>query len=152
VREYAEKFYLPAKQRGEMLGADGLARSIVLAGAKDGLRGKWGGIRIVAIQSSGNGHYKVGQSMQVDAMLDLPGIDPREVTVQLYCGPINATGEIENPQVLTMNHVREMAPGRHLFAGSVNCSTSGRQGYAVRIVPGLPDQATEFEPGLISWN
>ena len=72
--------------------------------------------------------------------------------MQLYCGPINATGEIENPQVIGMTHVREMAPGRHLFGGAVTCSTSGRQGYAVRIVPGLKDQATPFEPGLISWN
>jgi starch phosphorylase len=152
VREYAERFYLPAKERGEILAADGLARSISLATAKDGLRGKWGGIKIVAIQTSGNGHYKVGQSMQVDAMLDLPGIEPREVNVQLYCGAINATGEIENPRVVSMSHVKEMAPGRHLFAGAVSCSTSGRQGYAVRIVPGLADQATQFEPGLISWN
>jgi starch phosphorylase len=152
VREYAEKFYIPAKQRGEILAADGLARSIALATAKDGLRGKWGGIKIVAIQGSGNGHFKVGQSMQVDAMLDLPGIAPNEVTVQLYCGPISATGEIERPEVLNMNHVKEIAPGRHLFVGEVKCSTSGRHGYAVRILPGLPDQATPFEPGLISWN
>jgi hypothetical protein len=45
-----------------------------------------------------------------------------------------------------------MAPGRHLFIGTVSCKTSGRHGYAVRVVPGNTDLATPFEPGLISWN
>jgi starch phosphorylase len=152
VREYAEKFYIPAKRRGEMLAGDGLSHAIALASAKDSLRSKWKGIKVVAIQSSGNGHYKVGQNMKVDAMLDLPGIDPADVNVQLYCGPISAGGEIEKPSVLNMAHVKEIAPGRHMFVGEVQCATSGRQGFAVRIVPGLEDQATPFEPGLISWN
>ena len=43
---------------------------------------------------------------EVDAMLDLPGIDPKLVNVQMFYGPINASGEIDNPQVLHMDHMR----------------------------------------------
>ena len=51
-----------------------------------------------------------------------------------------------------MTHVRELAPGRHAFVGEIECTTSGRQGFALRVVPGNPDLATQFEPGLIHWN
>jgi starch phosphorylase len=152
VREYCEKFYIPAIARGQRLAADGLARAISLAAAKENLRHKWAGIRIVAVHSAGDGHYKVGQTVQVEAMVDLPSIKPDEVTVQLYCGPTSAAGNIENPQVHVMKHAQEMAPNRHMFVGTIDCQFSGRQGFAIRVLPGDPDLATLFEPGLILWN
>ena len=42
-----------------------------------------------------------------------------------------------------------MGPGRYMFVGDIPCRTSGRHGFAVRIVPGNPDMATPFEPGMI---
>ncbi|MGH7177437.1 MAG: alpha-glucan family phosphorylase [Tepidisphaeraceae bacterium] len=152
VRQYAEQFYGPSMIRGRELGADGLARAVALAHTKDSLRSKWGGIKIVGVHTSGNGHYKVGDSMQVEALLDLAGIDPGDVHVQLVSGAISGGGEIEDPQILEMAHSKQMAPGRHVYTGRVDCRTSGRQGFALRIVPGTKDLVTPFEPGLITWN
>ena len=152
VQEYAENFYVKAYDRGERLAADGLARSVSLARTKDTLRSRWGGIRIVGVHTSGNGHFKVGESMQVEALVDLPGLQPDEVAVQLYAGRVSARGEIEDPQAIPMRHSKEMAPDRHLFVGKLDCQTSGRQGFAIRILPGGEDLATPFEPGLIVWN
>jgi starch phosphorylase len=152
VKQYAEDLYVPAAARGMALSADGGKRGIALAHAKDRLRQRWGGVKIVGVHSNGDGHFKVGQVMQVEALVDLPDIDPKEVSVQLYCGPINATGQVEKPTVIPMTFSRNMAPNRHVFAGTLTCTTSGRQGYAVRVVPGEPDMATTFEPGLIAWN
>ncbi|HEY2586935.1 MAG TPA: alpha-glucan family phosphorylase [Tepidisphaeraceae bacterium] len=152
VRDYAQRFYIPAFDRGGVLAAEGGARAVALAKAKDSLRNRWNGIRIVGVHTSGNGHFKVGETMQVEAMVDLPGIDPRELTVQLYTGPVTAQGEIEQAQALNMSHARAMAPDRHVFVGQVECRASGRQGFAVRVLPGFQDMATPFEPGLIIWN
>ena len=131
---------------------DNLSRSVQLARTKQSLRHRWHGIRIVGVHASGNGHFKVGDAMQVEAMIDLPGVDPKDVSVQLYCGPISAKGEIEQPKALLMQHAKSLAQDRHVFVGKIDCRTSGRQGYAIRIVPGTPDLATPFEPGLIIWN
>ena len=152
VRDYAEKFYVPAYTRGQALAADSLKRAIALAKVKDSLRHRWNTIKIVGVHTSGNGHFKVGESMQVEALVDLPGIAPDELAVQLYAGPVNARGEIEQPQALAMTHTKALAPDRHLFVGKFDCRLSGRQGFAIRIVPGAPDLATPFEPGLILWN
>jgi starch phosphorylase len=152
VRDYTEKFYLPAATRGEVLAADGLARAKALAHYKDRLRGLWGNLKIVGIHTSGNGHYRVGEQMQVETLVEMPDIDPSDLQVQLYAGRINATGQIEEATVQVMTHTKLIAAGRHLFTGVVDCRTSGRHGFAVRILPGSPDMATPFEPGLILWN
>ena len=51
-----------------------------------------------------------------------------------------------------MTHTKAMAPDRHVFIGKFDCRNSGRQGFAIRILPGSADLATPFEPGLIVWN
>lgn len=152
VRDYTEKLYLPAAARGELLSAESLKRSIALSHAKDRLRQKWPGVRIVGVHTSGNGHFKVGQSMQVEAMVDLGDLDPKDVSVQLYAGTITASGAIGEAAPLGMEHSKQMAPGRHLYVGRIDCKTSGRHGFAIRVLPGNPDMATPFEPGLILWN
>ncbi len=152
VREYAEKYYVPAYVRGGALAADGLARSIALARAKEQYRRHWEQIKIGGIHTSGNGHYRVGESIQVEALVDLPQIDPRSVRVQLFAGTVNAAGQIEEPQVKDMAFSREMGPGRYLFAGRIECRASGRHGLSIRVVPGNPDMANWVEPGLITWN
>jgi starch phosphorylase len=128
VRDYAEKFYIPALTRGQALAENNLSRAIGLAHAKQELRHKWPNIRVVGVHTSGDGHFKVGEQMQVEALVDLPEINPNDVSVQLY------------------------APNRHLFTGTIECRTSGRQGFAIRVLPGHVDMASPFEPGLITWN
>ncbi|MCC6240124.1 MAG: alpha-glucan family phosphorylase [Phycisphaerales bacterium] len=152
VQNYTEMFYWPSHERGAELANDELKRAVALAHAKDQLRHRWGGIKIVAVHTSGNGHYRVGENMQVEALVDLPDINPQDISVEMFFGPISATGQIEQPQAMKMRHSREMGPNRHLFVGNVACTTSGRQGFAVRVLPGYPDLATPFEPGLILWN
>jgi starch phosphorylase len=152
VCDYAEHFYIPAFDRGQMLASDSLARAVQLARAKETLRQKWNDIKIVGVHTSGNGHYKVGDRMQVEALLDLDSIEPKDLSVQLYAGALDATGEIERPQILDMTYARQLAPGRHLFTGTIECRTSGRQGFSLRVLPGHADLATPFEPGLIIWN
>jgi starch phosphorylase len=151
VKDYAEMFYIPAHVRGTRLAADSLARSVALARAKDNYRHKWNSIKIVGVHTTGSGHYKVGDELQVEAMLELDDLAPTGLAVQLYTGVMNAAGVIENPYVVPMQYARQVAAGRHLFSGTINCQASGRQGFAIRVLPGDPDMATPFEPGLIYW-
>lgn len=152
VREYTEHFYLTANSRGAQLAADGLKRAIALANSKDTYHRLWNGVKIVGVHTSGNGHYKVGDTLQVEALVDLPQLNPNDIAVQLYAGMINGTGEIDRANPVIMEHTRQMGPNRYLFTGRIECRTSGRQGFAIRVLPGNPDMATPFEPGLIAWN
>jgi len=152
VREYTEQYYLPAYERGEKLAVDGLKGAVELARAKSRLRDRWGNIRIVGVHASGNGHYKVGQTIQVETLIDLPDLSPQDVRVELYAGMLNSSGQLENARPLPMEHAREMGPNRHLFVGRLECASSGRHGFAVRVLPKCEGMATPFEPGLITWH
>jgi starch phosphorylase len=152
VRQYTEQYYIHAMDRGLMMAEDNLARAIELAKVKDSYRQRWHGVKVVGLHTSGNGHYKVGETMQVEALIDLGQFKPEELRVQLVCGVVNPRGGVEDPDILTLQPTREMAPGRHLYTGRIECRSSGRQGYGLRIIPGHRDLATPFEPGLIVWN
>jgi starch phosphorylase len=152
VRDYTEQFYLPAANRGRALWADGLKRSIVLATEKDRLRAAWGGVRVVTVTAPPDGVAKVGQAITIDATIDLGDLRPTEVAVQIYHGPANAAGAIEEARTVDVTAGEKLAPGRYRYSGQIISRTSGRQGYAVRIMPAVADMATPFEPGLIRWN
>ena len=145
VREYTERFYVPAAVRGQRLGAGNLARSVALARAKAGLRDRWPRVHVLEVRASGDGHFKVGQQIEIEATVDLPGVRPDEVAVQLYCGPTTATGGIDDPQVLPMEPAREAGPDRHVFVGKLTCRTSGRQG-----TPSVSCRATPTWPARSS--
>ena len=61
------------------------------------------------MHTSGNGHFKVGQSMQVEAMVDLGELAPTDVQVQLYAGPITASGAMSR-MLRSDSTTRSIAP------------------------------------------
>jgi starch phosphorylase len=151
VAQYCTALYKPASGRAVSLEADSLSRSIKLAHDKEHLRHQWPGVKVVAVNQSGNGHFKVGEQVNVEAIVELNGLAPETLRVQLFSGPMNTDGRIEVASALDMQPLREVAPGRHLYKGSMDCKRSGRYGFALRLLPGLTDLATPYEPGLITW-
>jgi starch phosphorylase len=82
----------------------------------------------------------------------LSSLTPDDVHVELYLGRVAADGEIAAAQVTPMLPSGPDGKNRYLFeAAAVPCRHSGLHGYTVRVVPGHPDLATRFLPGLITW-
>ncbi|MFT3787728.1 MAG: alpha-glucan family phosphorylase [Tepidisphaeraceae bacterium] len=152
VAQYANTLYLPAVSRGRLLMQDALKRGVQLAHSKDFLRHNWGGIRVLGVNHTGNGHYKVGESIAVEAIVDLGKLTPEQVRLQLFCGAVNSERKIDVANTIEMQHSRVVADGRHIYTGKLDCRTSGRYGFALRAIPGVSDMATPFEPGLILWS
>ncbi len=153
VAQYANMLYTPAALRGRELVKDSLKRSIDLAHVKDRLRANWGSVKVLGVNHTGNGHYKVGDRIDVEAIVDLgQHIAPDMVQMQLYCGPVSVDRRVEVADTVPMTHQRQIDAGRHLYTGSIECRTSGRYGFALRLIPGVRDMATPFEPGMILWS
>jgi starch phosphorylase len=73
------------------------------------------------------------------------------VAVELYYGPLDAEGLIVQGQVLSTLIAQSKGSGIYIFAGAITCQTSGRHGYALRIVPKHEDLDNPFEMNLILW-
>jgi starch phosphorylase len=73
------------------------------------------------------------------------------VAVELFYGSLSAEGLIVEGQVLPTLIAQSKGQGTYIFAGAIPCRTSGRHGYALRIVPAHEDLGDPFEMGLILW-
>ncbi|MGA2131630.1 MAG: alpha-glucan family phosphorylase [Bryobacteraceae bacterium] len=152
VREYTERFYLPAFERFVRLEANGAAASRGLAIWMSRVRQEWPQIRVLAIEEGPAPAVRVGDLLAVRARLRLGALTPADVNVELYLGALDVKGEIMRPAAFPMRHVAAAGTGEHVFESTgLPCCCSGLQGYTVRVLPHHPDLAARFVPGLITW-
>jgi len=153
VRDYTELSYLPAAKRNRLVREDELSRAKALSAWKAKMHQHWGQIRIESVWSEGpqEQELKVGSQLQVQAQVHLGELKPTDVAVELFYGPLNAEGVIVRGRTLPTLIAQSKGQGTYVFAGSLACRTSGRHGYALRIVPSHEDLGNPFEMGLILW-
>jgi len=153
VRDYTELCYEPSAARSERLMGDDLDRAKALAAWKAKLRQQWPQLRIDRVwadNAQGQG-LKVGDQLQVQAQVFLADLKPTDVSVELFHGPLDTQGLIGQGEALPTLIAQSKGKGTYIFAGAISCRTSGRQGYAVRIVPKHEDLDNPFEMNLILW-
>ncbi len=152
VKEYTERFYLPAAARRGVLMGDDAAGARALATWKAGVREGWPDVRVEVVESGSGADLRVGGGLQVTAEVRLGQLTPDDVTVELYMGRLDPSGDFLDATGMPMQAVRSLGDGRHLFeASGITCCDSGQHGYTVRVVPCYPGMVTPYLPGLISW-
>ena len=151
VQEYAEKFYLPALARAKALSEENLKHSVELAHQKERLRRQWGQLRIEEVASNTDEPLGVRDELNLAVTAALGDLGPDEVRVQVYSGRMDNDGRLVHTQTSNLRHDKDLGGGRHRFVGTVRTQTSGRHGFAVRIVPGGKMFDGIQEPGLMLW-
>lgn len=151
VGDYVTKFYMPACAQFEKISRENMEGARELAYWKKCLQESWGQVRIEAVDSSGLNEIEVGCKFMVKARVYLGTLTPKDVTVQLYLGHVDADDEITAAQAITMTMV-EKKENTYLYeANDAACLKSGEHGFTVRVLPSHADLATPFIPGLITW-
>jgi starch phosphorylase len=152
VQEYVEKCYWPSAQRFQMLSAENLKRAAQLAQWRRRLAQNWQGVRVEAVEARGADPMTVGGQLEVRARVQLGGLSPDDVEVQLFHGVVDSFGDIPNPRTVPMSHNgRPEGNSAWQFQGTIPCRSSGQHGYAVRVLPRHADLGNPFEPGLLTW-
>ena len=152
VREYTERFYVPAMGRWSALTSDAMASATSLASWKQRLGQQFHEVRVESVQDNMNGVSRVGQPVRVEATVILAGFGPDDVLVQLYHGQLDADGQLQSGQAVEMTAQGPAdEAGRVRYAADMPCGKTGLAGYTVRILPrheALPDPR---EMGMIRW-
>ena len=95
---------------------------------------------------------EVGSQVRVEAAIRLGRLKPADIAVQIYHGIVDSAGNIEGGQVTRMQYQENGEVAElYTFAGEIPCRTSGRHGFALRILPAHADLVEPYEPGLILW-
>jgi glycogen phosphorylase len=151
VREYTTRAYLPAVQRYQQLLADDSAKAKDLAAWKHQLQDRWRGLQIESIDAIETPKIQVGDDMRVRAKVNLGKLNPDEVAVQIFHGPLDARGGITEGEIIPMTLSERSNNGSCLFSGAIRYFKSGRHGFTVRVLPHHDELASPFETGLITW-
>jgi starch phosphorylase len=152
VGEYAEKFYIPVSEHFINFTSDGMQKAIDLASWKSRVKAEWHQVKILDVSSPGFEDIQVGGEFEVKTTLQLGGLGPEDVAVQLYMGPVDPHGEIITPKIIPLNLINGPVDGEYYYqTRATACDCSGLFGYTVRVLPHHPDLVTPFIPGMITW-
>ena len=152
VRDYTTLLYGPAAQAGSAMAGPKFSGARSLAAYKARVRAAWPSVRVDHVDSSGvSDSPQIGDTLTVDAFVDIGTLKPDEVAVQVVHGRARERDDqLRDVTVAPMDHVESYEGGRHMFTASVLLSRTGSFGYSVRVLPANPALSSPAELGLVA--
>ncbi len=151
LREYTEKFYLPLGLRWQNYVQDDQSIIRSLAAWKQKLEVEWRNIKVLEVSDSDSDSFKVGGRKKVGAIIHLGKIEPKDIVVECYYGPMDMSGEIGDGKSTVLEFEGPVHDNAYKFVGHIPCDNAGLHGYAVRVLPRHEHLVTQCIPGLITW-
>jgi len=150
VREYSNRFYIPAARNFKLLTDDSAAKAGEFAVRQARLISLWHHIIVSKPELATEIDLIVGDTFRITVQVFLGDLSPDEVEVQVYHGKIRAAGYLEGSRAETMWLQETVSAGTHSYACTITCSDSGHFGYTARVIP-KGDEVLIHTPGLITW-
>ena len=140
VREYMTELYTPAHQAHlRMLeGNYNLAREKVRWNLR--VREVWDRVRFVdgtpsaVLTAHSTGGFTTGNPLPVRAAIELAGLKPEDVRVEVVMGRVDSNGHLEETEVMTLPPLEEQGSVA-VFGREIVPERTGRLGYALRVSP-----------------
>lgn len=150
VMEYTERFYIPGAKQFYNLSANNFEKSRSIAGWKDNLAKRWNSVKIVDVMTEKYTDIKVGDSLKIQALVDIDGLTQDDIAVEIYYGYDRGQKNLESISTFRMEH-KGSKDNNLLFEGIIKPDSSGTINYTVRILPANQQLNVKFIPGFIKW-
>ncbi len=155
VKEYAEKFYIPAAAQWKVYSGNGYEKSKSTAAWKNRVISQWNQVRIEQdsiTKTDGFKEISISEGFNVSATVMLGQLKTRDVYVEIYYKKVDDKGAvIEDNLNARMEETEDLGGGRYRFQGVMKPENGGNYEYTVRIFPFMENFAHKFEMGLIRW-
>ncbi len=151
VRDYARQAYFPASDRYHTVTADDYAPAKNLAQWKAHLFEHWYDLKVLHIDVSAATDVAVNDQVTVKAHLQLGQLQPQDVQVMLYQGPLNESNQLMDAVPTLMAYQAQDHQGNSLFTATVAFSETGQQGLAMLVLPKHPHLSSPYEMDLVLW-
>ena len=150
VRDYTTTLYAPAARAGWSMDGAAFPGARDLASFAKRVRSGWPTVRVEHVESSGVADApQIGDTLTVNALVDLGRLSPADVEVQLVHGRISETDDtIRDVTVTAMTHDEDLG-GRRGYRAEVTLTRTGAFGYTVRVVPTHPLLTSNAAMGLV---
>lgn len=154
VREYVERLYRPAAEHATRVTADGARGARELAAWSARVRAAWPRVHVVHVESGGVEAPHVGDELHLRAYVELDGLAPDDVTVEVAYGRSRSDDVIDAARRAALHPATDAAAGAAtgpgLYTGTVVLDRAGAFGYTVRVVPRHPLLLSAAELGLVA--
>ncbi|MFD0207162.1 MULTISPECIES: alpha-glucan family phosphorylase [Saccharothrix] len=146
VREYVEKLYAPAASSASSVVGEGFRGAKELAAYRQRLRASWTRVRVLDSEMSLNGSAtpQLGAPVGVRARVELAGLEPSEVDVQVALGRVGDSDELYDVVTHGMRYA-----GNGNYEIEVPLPHAGAVGYTVRVLPRHDLLASPAELGRV---
>ncbi|MDF2574493.1 MAG: hypothetical protein K0S05_1405 [Agromyces sp.] len=137
VKEYVERLYRRAAEHAAIVEADGDRGARDLAAFDARVRTAWPNVHVTHVESGGVESPHVGDALNLRAYVELDGLAPDDVTVEVVYGRSRADETIEDVRrtPLEPDGQAEGSTRGRLYTGTVVLDRAGAFGYTVRVVP-----------------
>jgi len=149
VREYTERYYLPALAHQAQLKENDLDGARRLADWKGVITSNWGTVRLEKFDLDMPGEVRVGDTGDIRAWLSLAPLLPQDIAIEVVFGRIGTDFTIQEEGAVPMQYVSTGENNLSLFEGVVPCLSSGKLGFAIRILPRHRDLPNPYQMGLV---
>jgi len=151
VTEYTSRFYAPALDRHKRFTESGNALAQEFARWKNRVLELWPAVKATKVSWDGDGTVHVGEQRPIRVTTDLGGLDPEEVHVQVYEGPLSSNGTIGEGRAISLVPTGSGDGSSYVFEGTLAPRVSGQRGLAVRLMPRHPDLPNLFDLKAVTW-
>lgn len=150
VREYTQRFYMPAATQYRNLDADNQANAKEVLAWRSRVRKSWPDVKILSVTRNAGASNKVGEEFAVQAHVQLGGLQPEDVQVQLVIGNIGPNRELVDYVPETMRHAGPDGNAQ-VFELTVGCTRPGHRGFVCRVIPKHDNVNVASEIPLVVW-
>lgn len=164
VLEYVQRAYIPLSNYFDRMRRDHFESARQFVRWQNHLQEHWYNIQVLNVQietpkKAAAAGLALAQDDQVVMARDpltvtvevrLGSLQPQDVIVQAYQGPVKDDGQIQKGQAISLRYV-ETLEDRAIFSGQICYEASGLQGLAIRLLPFHPDMHDPYELRLMLW-
>jgi starch phosphorylase len=151
LSEYSSELYDPAHRAFVAIQENDYAEVKERAKWSLKVQEAWSRVRFVEISPDLAEPVVNGMPIPFRAVVDLSGLKPEDVRVEVVVGTVNVNGELQEIEVLALSPDGSTSAG-HVFAKEYVPIQTGRLGYAVRVSPNHSDDPlTRPCHSLIRW-
>ena len=153
LREYSEKFYIPAIQSYGNLVGDGYHLTHDVTKWSQHISQLWNKVSVASMEMPNlNGSTLVGQSILVKVKVFLGDLSPSDVKIEIIRGRLNAQDQMVNTEVFAANLDESLPDGHHVYHVDMVSTRSGRIGITARVIPNNSRHLIKHHPRLVTWH
>ncbi len=150
VREYTQRFYMPASNAFFALQENNCQRAKDALVWRKRVRDAWPSVSIRQVADDISAQKNVGEEFKITAYVALGSLSPGDVRVQALVGTVGANRELQEYSVTDMTHTGQQGDTT-VFEATLMSAHAGHRGYICRVVPFHEDVKVATELPVICW-